>query len=142
MILMISVLENVPKSSKHAVCYLWEKHTKGRRWGALIQVVDTYYLVICSGGKVPPVWRKSNRVNRAQVMAHMTELSRLFVGRVAGVVDGLRGPNPHMAIAAGRRQSLAIGRNVAAVHLEILLFACRAGERATISIIRRLSLSF
>jgi hypothetical protein len=121
---------------------------RGRIAVVLIHAND---LVVGARSYVSAIGRKPDRVNGSQMVAHMTELSRL--GAFLGFVDGIRGPDANVAIcvssvfshshtgtrtharpirylgvgvptSAGRRQSFAIGRDVTAVDLEIFLLAC------------------
>jgi hypothetical protein len=62
-------------------------------------------------------------------MAHVAELTRFRVAGIIRIVDGFGGPNSNVAIAAGRRKTLAIGRDMAAVDLEIFLLAAVAQPR-------------
>ena len=90
-------------------------------------MVDADELVVGAGGQISAIWRESDRVNRAQMMAHVTQLPRLpLVGARICTVDGLGRPDADVAIAAGRRESFAVGRNVAAVDFVVLLFAAVA----------------
>lgn len=106
-------------------------------------------LVVGAGSKIAAVGGESNGVNCAQVVAHVTELARLRVGGIVGLVYRLGGPNSDVAIcvASGnlsRRGEREVQREVgcarttasrckprpvrgdmAAVNLEVLLFACR-----------------
>lgn len=85
---------------------------------------------------------------RAQVVAHVAELPRLGIAQVAGIVDGFCRPDPDVAIyprlakQASNRRALwdrhtsssggkprAVGRDVAAVHLEVLLLPCTTKGR-------------
>jgi hypothetical protein len=79
-------------------------------------------------------------VDGAEVVAHVAQLARPGVGRGVGVVDGLGGPHADVAVAAGRGQSRAIGRDVAAVDLKVLLFAWM-GVRNVVSECPRVPLS-
>lgn len=45
------------------------------------------------------------------------------------MVDGVGGPDPNVSITASGRKALAIGRNVAAVYLEVLLLTAVAQPR-------------
>lgn len=63
----------------------------------------------------------------AEVVAHVAELARAVEARVVGFVDGFGGPDADMAIAAGGREALAIGGDMAAVDLEVLVFAWESG---------------
>ena len=86
----------------------------------------------------------------AEVVAHVAELPWLRVALVVRIIDGLGRPYAYMAIwlasvcfpsiswtmnrtSTGGGQSLAIGRDVAAVDLEIFLFACSAGTGSTLA---------
>ena len=102
---------------------------KGRGRRPLVEVVDADELVVGAAGQIAAIGREAHRVDGAQVMAHVAQLARLLVVGVVGVVDGLGRPDAHMAVAARSRDSLAIGRDVAAVDLEVLLLAAVAQPR-------------
>lgn len=89
-------------------------------------MVDADELVVGAAGQVFAIGGEANRVNRAEVMAHMAQLSRFGVAGVARVVDSFGRPDANVAVAASRGQALAIGGDVAAVDFEILLFATMA----------------
>ena len=57
------------------------------------------------------------------MVAHVAELARAGEARIVGLVDSLGGPNPDVAVAACGREALAIGGDMAAVDLEVLVFA-------------------
>lgn len=106
-------------------------------------------LVVGARGEIATVGGEAHGVNSAEVVAHVAELARFGVGEVIGLVDRLGGPDPYMAICAasgiclgqkGARERGEIGRahttagrckpravrgDMAAVNLEVLLFACR-----------------
>jgi hypothetical protein len=63
-------------------------------------------------------------VDGAEVVAHVAELARLARVGALGAEDGLGRPDADVAIAAGRGQPRPIGRDVAAVDLEVLLLSC------------------
>jgi hypothetical protein len=92
-------------------------------------VVDADELIIGAAGQIPAIGREAHRVDGAKVVAHVAELARLLVALIVDVIDGLRRPDAHMAVAARRGYSLAIRRDVAAVDLEILLLAAVAKPR-------------
>lgn len=46
-------------------------------------------LVIGARGEVATIGREANRVDSAQVVAHVAELARLVVGPILRVVDGV-----------------------------------------------------
>lgn len=102
---------------------------ESRRWRPLVQMVDADELIIGAAGQIPAIGREAHRVDGAEMVAHVAELARLLVALIVGVVDGLCRPDAHMAVAARRGYSLAIGRDVAAVDLEILLLAAVAKPR-------------
>lgn len=90
-------------------------------------MVDADELVVGARGKVATVWREADGVNGAQVVAHVAELSRLLLGAFNGIaVDGLSRPDAHMSITTRSREALAIGGDVTAVDLEVLLLAAMA----------------
>lgn len=83
-------------------------------------------------------------MNGAKVVAHVAELARFRVGEVVGLVYRLGGPDSDMAICAAsgscdekeggigrahttasRCKPRAVRGDMAAVNLEVLLFACR-----------------
>jgi hypothetical protein len=55
-------------------------------------------LVVGARSKITAIWRESNGVDRAKVVAHVAELARLRVGRIVGLVYRLGGPYSDMAI--------------------------------------------
>lgn len=102
---------------------------KGRGWRPLVQMVDADELVVGAAGQVAAIGREAHGMDGAQMVAHVAQLARLLVVAIVGVIDGVGGPDAHMAVAARRRDSLAVGRDVAAVDLEILLLAAVAQPR-------------
>lgn len=74
-------------------------HTEGCVCGRIrIEVVDADKLVVCSRSEIFPIWREADRVNRSRVVVHSSELLRFRVFGIAGVENGVGGPNAHMSI--------------------------------------------
>lgn len=57
-------------------------------------------LVVGARGKIATVGGEADGVDCAEVVAHVAELARFGVGEVVGLVYGLGGPDPDMAICA------------------------------------------
>lgn len=91
-------------------------------------MIDANHLVVGAAGQIPPIGGEAHRVNGAKVVAHVAELAglRLLVFGIVGVVDGLGRPDADVAIAAGGRETLAIGGYVTAVDLEVFLLTAVA----------------
>lgn len=92
--------------------------------GVTIELIYAYDLVVGAGCEVSTVRREAHRVDGSQVVAHVAELPWFSEALIVGVVDSFGGPNPDVTIASRSGQSRAIGGDVAAVDLKILLFAC------------------
>lgn len=109
-------------------------------------------LVVGARGKIATVRGEADGVDCAEVVAHVAELARLGVGEVVGLVYGLGGPDPDMAICAasgiclgkekrrgahttaGRCEPRAVRGDMAAVNLKVLLFACRNRPKTSVSV--------
>lgn len=89
----------------------------------LLQVIDANNLVISTTSQPAAIGAKPDRMNRATMIAHMAQLFRARVLCIRRIANGIHAPDAHMAIARRRRDTAAIGRDVAGVDLEVLLLA-------------------
>lgn len=74
--------------------------TEGRhvRWRVAVELVDADDSVVGAGREVAAIWREADGVDGAQMVAHVTELSRFVKALFGGIVDGLGRPHPDVAI--------------------------------------------
>ena len=86
-------------------------------------MVDADDLVVGARSEIAAIGRESDGVDGSKMVAHVAELPGFRVVSVMGVEYGFDGPDTNMAISAGGSQSLAVGRDVAAVDFKVLLFA-------------------
>ena len=125
------ILNIIVMSNQALVCFpvlnRWRLvGTKRGSWWTFVEVVYADNLVVGSAGKIATIGREANRVNRAEMVAHMAKLARLVVVWRVGIVNRFGRPNSDVSIAACGRKTFAVGRNMAAVNLEILLLAAMA----------------
>ena len=65
---------------------------------AAVELVDADNLIVCTRGQISAVRGKSYGMDGAEVVAHMTELSRLVALGSVGVVYGLGRPYADVAV--------------------------------------------
>jgi hypothetical protein len=92
-------------------------------------------LVVGARRKITTVWRESNGVDCAKVVAHVAELARLRVGGIVGLVYRLGGPNSDVAICVASGLYLGgedLGGNwVRAYHRQPLQASSRPGRHGS-----------
>jgi hypothetical protein len=85
-------------------------------------MIYTDDLVVCPRREISSIRGESNGMDCPEVMAHVTELTRLRVFGVVRVENCFGGPYSYVPVASRGCQAFAIRRDMATVHLEIFLF--------------------
>lgn len=82
------------------------------RRGVAVEVVYADDLVVGAGREVAAIGRESDGVDGAEMVTHMTELSRFGVGHVVRVIYGIGRPHANVTICQHMSEVVQLGQEM------------------------------